>query len=207
MRAKSQSKRSTVKNGKPQVFKRAPGTINTYLTYLSHVFTVVRKEWCWIIPSPSDDVSKLRNKGMVRYLSRRERPRLLEQTSADPILHAFVVVALSTAARAGELLRLRWRDIDLDEDRREAFEGSELQSCSTENTRAAQQSVECPQMAACRLNLLSIPCRRRLIAWVKGLAVWLLMRRARSSWQAHARAERIAACLRRSRWFRDYQPK
>lgn len=118
MRAKPESKRSTVKGGKAKQFERAPGTVNKYLTCLSHVFTVARKEWHWISHNPFDGVSKLReNKGRVRYLSADERTRLLEQTAADPILHTFVIVALSTAARAGELLRLRWRDVDLLEGR------------------------------------------------------------------------------------------
>jgi integrase len=118
MRAKPDSKQSVVKDGKAKLFDRAPGTVNKYITCLSHVFTVARKEWHWISHNPFDGVSKLReNKGRVRYLSGDERERLFVQTLRDPILHTFVVVALSTAARAGELLRLSWRDVDLHEGR------------------------------------------------------------------------------------------
>ena len=117
MRAKPESKRTTVK-GKANTFKRAPGTVNKYLTCLAHVFTVARKEWHWISHNPFDGVSKLReNKGRVRYLSAEERERLFAATIANPVLHTVVVIALSTAARAGELLRLRWRDVDLHEGR------------------------------------------------------------------------------------------
>jgi integrase len=51
--------------------------------------------------------------GRVRYLSEDERQRLLIETAKDPQLHALAVLALSTAARAGELIGLAWRDVDL----------------------------------------------------------------------------------------------
>ncbi|MGH8131821.1 MAG: site-specific integrase, partial [Steroidobacteraceae bacterium] len=41
------------------------------------------------------------------------RERLLRETAKDPQLHAFTLLALSTAARAGELWTLRWPDVDL----------------------------------------------------------------------------------------------
>jgi integrase len=53
----------------------------------------------------------------MRYLSTDERDRLLKETTKDPTLHLLVVLALSTAARAGELLSLLWRDVDTKEGR------------------------------------------------------------------------------------------
>jgi integrase len=53
-------------------------------------------------------------RGRVRFLSSDERSGLLDaaaQISAD--LLALVTVALCTGARAGELLALRWPDVDL----------------------------------------------------------------------------------------------
>ena len=50
-------------------------------------------------------------------LSDDERTRLLAQTIKDPTLHVLVVLALSTAARAGELTGLQWKDVDLKEGR------------------------------------------------------------------------------------------
>jgi len=44
-----------------------------------------------------------------------ERKRLLAQMAKEPTLHALTVLALSTAARAGELLNLDWADVDLKE--------------------------------------------------------------------------------------------
>jgi integrase len=92
--------------------------VNRYLASLSHVFTVARREWHWISHNPLDGVSKLpESRGRVRYLSDDERRRLLKETAKDVTLHVFVVVGLSTAARAGELLKLTWPDVDLKEGR------------------------------------------------------------------------------------------
>jgi integrase len=118
-RAKPGSARTTVKRGElPNRHARSPATVNRYLAALSHVFTVARKEWHWVSHNPFDGVGKLQEgRGRVRFLSEEERTALLRKTVKDPVLHTFVVLALSTAARAGELLNLEWRDVDLKEGR------------------------------------------------------------------------------------------
>ena len=52
----------------------------------------------------------------MRFLSDPERTRLLAACRASKWarLYAFVLLALTTGARRGELAPLRWRDIDLD---------------------------------------------------------------------------------------------
>jgi integrase len=112
-RAKPESKRSTVK-GAARRFKRRPGTVNRSLAALSHVFTIARREWHWMSHNPMDGVSKLpEGRGPARSLTDEERQALLAETAKDPTLHAFVVIALSTACRAGELQNLAWSDVDL----------------------------------------------------------------------------------------------
>jgi integrase len=117
-RAKPDSKRSTVKGKAPRRFKRKPNTVNHYLVPLGRVFAVARKEWHWISHNPMDGVAKLNlGKGRVRFLSEQERERMFAETEKDPQLHAFTVLALSTASRAGELWNLTWSDVDLKEGR------------------------------------------------------------------------------------------
>lgn len=118
-RANPKSVRTTVKKGEqPQQHKRTPATVNRYLAVLSHVFTVARREWLWVSHNPFDGVGRLAEaRGRVRSLSEEERTALLRETAKDAVLHTFVVLALSTAARAGELLNLKWSDVDLKEGR------------------------------------------------------------------------------------------
>ena len=66
--------------------------------------------------NPVLDVSKLpEGKARDKVLTADERTALFKETSKDATLHAFVVVALTTAARAGELTGLVWNDVDLTE--------------------------------------------------------------------------------------------
>lgn len=119
IRANPAAKRTALsKDERPTEYRRSNGTVNRYLAVLSHVFTVARKEWHWINNNPFEGVSKLKeSKGRVRYLSEDERNRLLLETSNNPQLHCFVVIALSTACRAGDLLKLKWADVSLKEGR------------------------------------------------------------------------------------------
>ncbi len=52
-------------------------------------------------------------RGIVRFLSDEERVRMLDAAMADPVISAAVIVDISTGLRKGELLDLRWKDIDL----------------------------------------------------------------------------------------------
>lgn len=97
--------------------RRSPSTANRYMTSLSHAFTHAAREWNWVSENPFRRVKKLPEpRGRVRCLSEDEAKRLLEacQESRDTRLYPLVVVALSTGARRGELLGLRWTDVDLD---------------------------------------------------------------------------------------------
>src|SRR5262245_27175579 len=59
VRAKVSSKRTTVPKGeKAKEFKRTGGTVNRFISVLSHVFTVCRKEWHWAEHNPFDGVGK-----------------------------------------------------------------------------------------------------------------------------------------------------
>jgi integrase len=106
---------------------RAPATVVRYLAALSHVFTVAVREWGWLEDNPMRKVTKPKEpRGRVRFLSEDatgpdgekidgERTRLLDacKQSKNSHLHTIVVLALSTGMRQGEILNLRWPDIDL----------------------------------------------------------------------------------------------
>jgi integrase len=102
----------------PTPYKRSGATINRYLAALSHLFTVAVKEWRLIDRNPVRDVTKKKeSRGRVRFLTDGERDTLLSEcrASAWQPLYALVILAISTGARRGELVNLKWSDIDLKE--------------------------------------------------------------------------------------------
>lgn len=101
---------------KPDGTRISPGTVNRYLGALSHVFNTACREWGWIESNPMTGLSRPREpRGRVRFLEEDELERLLDACaeSSDPNLYPLVELALCTGMRQGELLGLRWRDVDL----------------------------------------------------------------------------------------------
>ncbi|MCP3176333.1 site-specific integrase [Desulfuromonas sp. KJ2020] len=97
--------------------RRSPATTNRYLAALSHCYTMALNEWGWVELNPVSRVKKpVEPRGRVRFLSDDERIGLLEacEKSYLPSLHPIVVLALSTGMRQGEILRLKWCDIDFE---------------------------------------------------------------------------------------------
>jgi len=95
---------------------KSPATVVRYLAALSHAFTIGVKEYGWVESNPLMKVSKPKEpRGRVRFLDDSERDRLLTacRASASPDLYPAVILALSTGARAQEVLGLRWPQIDL----------------------------------------------------------------------------------------------
>jgi integrase len=100
---------------KPQ--KRSPATANRFLSALSKAFSEAVKEWHWLPDNPLRRVSKEKESdGRVRYLSDDERIRLIDACRKSELseLHLIVMLALTTGMRRGEILGLRWPDVDLE---------------------------------------------------------------------------------------------
>ena len=95
---------------------RTPATVNRYLAYLSSLYSTAVREWQWANQNPVLGIKKLPEaKGRVRYLQKDEIAHLIaecDKTGCEQIT-TFVILALSTGARAGELLDMRWPDVDL----------------------------------------------------------------------------------------------
>jgi integrase len=98
--------------------QRSPATLNRYAMALSAVITwsikrrIAPKGYvhpCRAIELRPEDNAK------TRFLTVEERDRLLAACKAAkwPRLYLLVLMALSTGARRGELMGLRWADIDL----------------------------------------------------------------------------------------------
>ena len=100
----------------PSGLPASPATVKRYLAMLSKVMNVAVKEWFWIDENPCRRVSRpTEPRGRVRFLSDEERNVLLEvcKASRDPRLYPLVLLAMATGARQGELMDLKWKDVDL----------------------------------------------------------------------------------------------
>lgn len=95
-----------------------PGTVIRELSYFSSIITFARKEWGININNPIALVKKPQSpQGRNRILDEAETERLLD--ALKPIgrrsiwMLPLVRLALETAMRRGELLGLKWTDIDI----------------------------------------------------------------------------------------------
>jgi len=96
--------------------QRSPATVVRYMAALSHAFTIAVKEWGWLDDSPTRKVTKpSESEGRVRFLDDDERAKLLTacKESSNPLLYPCVILALSTGMRQGELMGLKWPDVNL----------------------------------------------------------------------------------------------
>ena len=95
--------------------KRSAADVNRTIAALSSAMTHAVKELGWIERNPCERVTKPKEAGgRVRFLSDEELPRLLDavRASPHPDLLPAVLLALTTGARSGEILGLRWSQID-----------------------------------------------------------------------------------------------
>ena len=94
-----------------------PATVNRYLASLSHAFTVAERTLEWTDSNPVHRVERLEEpEGRERFLDPDEILALLKAAKANrsKSMYPIVVLALSTGMRQGEILGLRWHEIDFD---------------------------------------------------------------------------------------------
>lgn len=112
--AQYRDKLLTEPNNKGKI--RTPATVVRYMAALSHAFSVAVNEWQWLEDSPIRKVKKPKEpRGRVRFLDDSERERFLTacKKSSNAWLYPCVILALSTGMRQGELMGLKWRDVNL----------------------------------------------------------------------------------------------
>jgi integrase len=109
---------STPATGSPEVdakrerAKRNGATVNRYIAALSSCLSYgVKQEWLERNSCGRANKQK-ENDGRVRFLSDEERPRLLDACRNHADLYLAVVLSLTTGARQGEIMSLRWGQID-----------------------------------------------------------------------------------------------
>lgn len=96
---------------------RSHATVNRYLCSLGSVINLAVREWRVLPSSPLKNIRKLSEpRGRERFLVGDETARLLQacQESKSKLLYPIVLLALSTGMRKGEILGLKWKDVDLE---------------------------------------------------------------------------------------------
>jgi integrase len=103
----------TEPNDKGQI--RSGSTVNRYMAALSAAFSIATAEWQWMTENPFIRVRREKEPdGRIRFLSTEERAALLEacKSSRSNSLYLIVMLALSTGMRQGEIMSLKWNQVD-----------------------------------------------------------------------------------------------
>jgi integrase len=89
------------------------GTINREHALLKHMFTKAM-DWEIVQGNPAKRIRLAKEKPRSRYLTREEIHCLIEATESSkaPHLRPIVIMALNTGMRIGEILNLKWDDVD-----------------------------------------------------------------------------------------------
>jgi integrase len=91
-----------------------PATVNRFIATLSHMFTKA-VEWDMVEEETLKRIRKVKmlpeNNKRLRYLSKEECQNLIN--ACDKHLRSIVITALNTGMRKGEILNLKWNNVDL----------------------------------------------------------------------------------------------
>lgn len=90
----------------------SPATINRELALMKHSYNVARREWELVRDNPVSMVAMEKEPpARDRWLTREEESKLLACSTGW--LHRMIVFSVETGLRRGELINLRWSDVQL----------------------------------------------------------------------------------------------
>jgi integrase len=96
-------------DGKPLAF----GTVRRIHSAL-HAARAQAQRWSWVFGNVADHATPPRDQpAEMRPPTPGQVAQLLEFVARDPALHLYLTLAATTGARRGQLLALRWIDVDL----------------------------------------------------------------------------------------------
>ena len=92
----------------------APGTVHRIHGVLHRALAQAQRwEWIWINPATMASPPRVRRVELVPPTPAQVAALLASVQTCDPALHGLLRLAATTGARRGQLLALRWRDLDL----------------------------------------------------------------------------------------------
>ena len=115
LRGKPRQDKKTGEIIRPKKYQRTDATVDRYIATLSHLLSLAVTERRLIDRNPAGDIRRKKEaRGRTRFLSHEEQAALLDAwvTSNGLPLYALVLLAITTGARCGELLSLKWADRD-----------------------------------------------------------------------------------------------
>jgi len=89
----------------------SPATVNPEVALLKHMFNLA-ETWGAFRSTNRVRMVKLFDEDIVRVLNLEEEGRLLSHCS--PYLQDLILFAINTGLRAGDILNLRWEEVDLE---------------------------------------------------------------------------------------------
>jgi len=95
-----------------RITKVSGSTVNREISCLKHMLNMA-VQWQYLTQNPVKAVKKLKEPpGRLRFLDKKQISKLLK--SCNGYLKAIVITALTTGMRKGEILNLKWSNVDLD---------------------------------------------------------------------------------------------
>lgn len=111
----SEIKEQLLKEETPRKTLRSQSTANRYLAALSGAFSIAVREWNWLKENPVSKINRYKEgKPRERFLTKEEIEKLLTvcKASKSPHLYPVTLFAICSGARKGEILGLKWKDLD-----------------------------------------------------------------------------------------------
>jgi integrase len=122
---------------------RTSSTANRYLAALSRAFTICVREWHWTKENPVLKITRPKeNKSRERFLEKAEIAVLLNacRQSKSPHIFPVTLFALTTGARKGEILGLKWEDVNF---KRNTATFRDTKNGETRTVHLSEQILNC----------------------------------------------------------------
>ena len=142
-------------DGKPL----AVGTVRRIHSAL-HAALAQAQRWSWVFENVADQATPPRDvPAEMRPPTPVQVAQLLEFVARDPALHLYLTLAATTGARRGQLLALRWVDVDLVREA-SAFSApsSRVQTVRSSCPIRLVVPIESPSTPRSRSGAKSVPC-------------------------------------------------